>query len=73
MKPGDHVKINATVLRVEGKRLDAQTADGQLIQTAVKNVMKEEKQQSAKKDEKPKQSEKKSVLPSLPVFTNLNG
>ena len=60
MKPGDSIFIKATVLRVEGKRLDAQTADGQLIQTAVENVMTEEKQ-SSKKEEKPKAAENKSV------------
>lgn len=46
MKTGDSIFIKATVLRVEGKRLDAQTADGQLIQTDVSNVMTEEKQLS---------------------------
>lgn len=60
MKTGDSIKINATVLRVEGSRLDAQTADGQLIQTDVSNVMKEEKQPAAKKEEKSKPGEKKS-------------
>ncbi len=60
MNSGDSVFIKATVLRVEGSRLDAQTADGQLIQTAVENVMTEEKQPAAKKEEKSKTAEKKS-------------
>lgn len=60
MNPGDSIKINAKVLRVEGTRLDAQTADGQLIQTDVSNAMTEEKQPEAKKQEKPKTAEKKS-------------
>ena len=38
MKSGDEISIKATVLRVEGKRLDAQTPDGQLIQTHVSNA-----------------------------------
>lgn len=59
MNPGDSILIQAKVLRVEGSRLDAQTADGQLIQTDVSNVMKEEKRPAAKKEEKT--AEKKSV------------
>lgn len=38
MKAGDQIDIKAVVLRVEGDRVDAQTANGQLIQTDVKNV-----------------------------------
>lgn len=38
MKQGENIKINATVLRVEGDRLDAQTPNGQLIQTHISNV-----------------------------------
>lgn len=60
MKTGDSIFIQAKVLRVTGKRLDAQTADGQLIQTDVSNVMNEEKT-DAKKEVKPKTAEKKSV------------
>lgn len=52
MKTGDSILIPATVLRVEGNRLDAQTGNGQLIQTDVSNVMTEEKQPT-KKAEKP--------------------
>jgi hypothetical protein len=37
-RPGEKVAINLMVLRVEGTRLDAQTPDGQLIQTDVSNV-----------------------------------
>ncbi len=49
MKPGDSINIKATVLRVDGNFLHAQTANGQLIQTDVSNVMKEEKLAEAKK------------------------
>lgn len=59
MKTGDFIFIKATVLRVEGNRLDAQTANGQLIQTDVSSVMSEEKT-AAKKEEKSKTAEKKS-------------
>lgn len=38
MKAGDQINIQAVVLRVEKDRVDAQTANGQLIQTDVKNV-----------------------------------
>lgn len=38
MKPGQKINIKAVVLRVEGSRVDAQTANGQLIQTDIKNV-----------------------------------
>lgn len=38
MKPGDEITIKATVLRVDGDRVDAQTPDGQLIQTDASNV-----------------------------------
>lgn len=58
MKTGDSIFIKATVLRVEGTRLDAQTADGQLIQTAVENAMTEDKKPTA--TAKPKTPEKKS-------------
>jgi len=38
MKSGEEIQITVRVLRVEGSRLDAQTRDGQLIQTSVENV-----------------------------------
>lgn len=38
MKAGDTITIKATVLRVEGNRIDTQTADGKLIQTDVSNI-----------------------------------
>ena len=38
MKPGDEIVINAQILRVEGTRIAAQTADGQLIRTERFNV-----------------------------------
>lgn len=38
MNPGDNINIKASVLRVEGDRVDAQTANGQLIQTDKTNV-----------------------------------
>ena len=38
MQAGDKVNIAATVLRVDGNRVDAQTPDGQLIQTDAINV-----------------------------------
>lgn len=72
MKTGDSIFIKATVLRVEGTRLDAQTANGQLIQTDVSNVMTEENQVFVGVDfarpqssetvthKKPKTAEKKS-------------
>lgn len=65
MKTGSSILIKATVLRVEGNRLDAQTANGQLIQTDISNVMNsEEKPTATAKPEKPKTAEKKSVPPS---------
>ncbi len=39
MKAGDEINIKAVVLRVDGSRVDAQTANGQLIQTDVSNVV----------------------------------
>ena len=39
MKPGDSIQIKAKVLRVVGNRLDAQTPNGELIQTDVSNVV----------------------------------
>ena len=38
MKPGEEIQITVRVLRVEGSRLDAQTRNGELIQTHVDNV-----------------------------------
>ena len=38
MSPGEHIQIKAVVLRVDGERVDAQTANGQLIQTHVSNA-----------------------------------
>lgn len=38
MKPGQKINIQAVVLRLEGDRIDAQTANGQLIQTDLSNV-----------------------------------
>lgn len=65
MKTGSSILIKATVLRVEGNRLDAQTANGQLIQTDISNVMNsEEKPTATAKPEKPKTAERKSVPPS---------
>jgi hypothetical protein len=67
MKTGDSIFIQAKVLRVTGKRLDAQTADGQLIQTAVENVMTEknqEKQPAPPKKDVPKAPQAKSVPPA---------
>jgi hypothetical protein len=62
MKIGDSITIQATVLRVDGEKLHAQTANGQLIQTDVSNCMKDEKEPTAiKQPEKPKTPEKKSV------------
>ena len=39
MKPGEPIQIKATVLRVDGTRLDAQTPNGELIQTHISNVV----------------------------------
>ena len=39
MKAGEQINIKATVLRVDGERVDAQTANGQLIQTDKSNVI----------------------------------
>lgn len=74
MKTGDSIFIKATVLRVEGTRLDAQTANGQLIQTDVSNAMTEENETfigidfARPKDsvmhKKPKTAERKSVPPA---------
>ena len=41
MKAGDLITIKATVLRVDGDFLHAQTPNGQLIQTDISNVMSE--------------------------------
>lgn len=38
MKPGESINIKAVVLRVDGTRVDAQTANGELIQTHISNV-----------------------------------
>lgn len=38
MNAGDEIRIKATVLRVDDERVDAQTPDGQLIQTKVGNT-----------------------------------
>lgn len=38
MTAGEQITIKATVLRVDGNRVDAQTANGQLIQTDLSNV-----------------------------------
>ncbi len=50
-------------MRVEGTRLDAQTADGQLIQTDISNAMSDEKKPITTATEKPKTADKKSVPP----------
>lgn len=39
MNPGEKINIKAVVLRVEGNRVDAQTSNGQLIQTDKSNVI----------------------------------
>jgi hypothetical protein len=39
IKTGDEVILKLKVLRVDGERLDAQTANGQLIQTDKSNVV----------------------------------
>lgn len=39
MNPGQKINIQAVILRVEAHRVDAQTADGQLIQTNLSNVV----------------------------------
>jgi len=39
MKQGDSIQITAKVLRVSGERVDAQTPNGELIQTHVSNVV----------------------------------
>ena len=39
MKAGESIFIQATVLRVDGDRVDAQTGNGQLIQTDKSNVV----------------------------------
>ncbi len=62
MKQGDKIKIQATVLRVDGDFLHAQTLSGQLIQTDISNCVKEEKE--AEKIEKPTGSSIKSVSQS---------
>ncbi len=62
MNPGQKINIQAVILRVEDHRVDAQTADGQLIQTNLSNVVSvqhkavtnapENKQVSRSKDQK---------------------
>jgi len=39
MNPGKEINIKAVVLRVDGERVDAQTANGQLIQTDISNLI----------------------------------
>ena len=39
MKSSDKIIIQATVIRVDGSRIDAQTANGQLIQTDISNLI----------------------------------
>jgi hypothetical protein len=48
MKSGEEILIKATVLRVDGTRLDAQTPDGQLIQTHVSNACLSERSKAIK-------------------------
>lgn len=57
MKPGEIITVKATVLRVDGKRVDAQLGNGELLQTHVANVEnKQIKSAPENKQVKPKEN-----------------
>lgn len=59
MIPGEKINIQAVVLRVEGRRVDAQTANGQLIQTDIENVAEHKAVLSAPENKQVKTKERK--------------